>query len=40
MSVRPSLAESHRALALDQLNPILSAHLGWNQFFARHTAKR
>jgi tetratricopeptide (TPR) repeat protein len=30
-----SLEESTKALALDQLNPIINAHLGWNYFFAR-----
>ena len=30
-----SLAESDRALALDQLNPIINVHVGWNRFFAR-----
>jgi serine/threonine-protein kinase len=33
--IEESLAESNQALALDQLNPIISVHLGWNQFFAR-----
>ena len=30
-----ALAESHRALALDQLSPIMNVHLGWNHLFAR-----
>jgi serine/threonine-protein kinase len=30
-----SLNESGSALALDQLNPIINVHLGWNYFFAR-----
>jgi eukaryotic-like serine/threonine-protein kinase len=34
-----SLAESDRALSLDQLNPIINAHLGWNRFFARQYDK-
>jgi eukaryotic-like serine/threonine-protein kinase len=34
-----SLAESERALALDQLNPIINVHLGWNYFFARQYDK-
>jgi eukaryotic-like serine/threonine-protein kinase len=34
-----SLAESDRALSLDQLNPIINAHLGWNHFFARNYDK-
>ncbi len=30
-----SLNESHKAVALDHLNPIVNVHLGWNYFFAR-----
>ena len=34
-----SLAESQKALALDQLNPVMSLHLGWNYFFMRQNDK-
>jgi serine/threonine-protein kinase len=34
-----SLTESDRALALDQLSPIINVHLGWNYFFARQYEK-
>jgi tetratricopeptide (TPR) repeat protein len=30
-----ALAESKKALELDQLSPIMNAHLGWHYFFAR-----
>ena len=33
--VEESLAESRRALELDQFNPVMTTHLGWHYFYAR-----
>jgi adenylate cyclase len=33
--VGESLEESRRALELDQLNPVMTTHLGWHYFYAR-----